>query len=804
MKFLDDGTASGNEFCRSFNTFKLAKSCMEHAQKIVQRSAQDQLSDGEFLHAVDMMKNASPDSLTMSVDLDDAIGWLRVVPTAGQKVLTAWTEWSQSRREERWESVSSLIDSFASVADHAAALATTTALCELIPMMQKVVIRNPDAGVEAGVPQDLAEEIDALSESAWGMRACLLPLWEELQTVASYLENLVSALLRVSRGTTAIADTAAEMKEALTTSKSWFSMLMSWLVGVESMAPILMRAASAFDDSTKYPLHLELYEEHKRTGNNGVVSCLHDSDQRKAACQIMPLLTSITALYAAQRRVREELEFPAETFKRVCGALPEKAEVDMAIDWIEESPLAKWLHNKIWVPLRSSLFDGLLNELMVNSASTTDEATVQGGNIDGKFLSLLIGADLGGMANKALHLLDLADHSMGKGKVNIFPHIQHIMSFQQVLAETSRGAVFASSWQHTPSQADELPDDKGGLCSTVLQTFGAMHSVMMMSAAAQHFVFGPGATDAFAPPPGPGPQRAGASGQQQGAVNLDAMNALTNLKSMLDKFDFDLASKDLEEVENKHRCYNLVRPISFLKVWSRQIRSFLAGCQARMFSEAGRRLQGWTEELESCVPRWSSVFASRQDIDWAMVTARITQAPKRGHIAPLVRHVKGCVATMSNFQKMWGCDLGIDNNIIGFVREASDTAENFLLVVAAVNTVTTQTNSANFSKQCQEVLDISAKRPTCDMPPALKIALQTGAVGKAQTVVQTGLKRNSASITKDEDTVAAPTTLEPPPTRRSVAASSSSDPSGGLSGAASAPSEGANRLQASPPRPRRC
>lgn len=321
-----------------------------------------------------------------------------------------------------------------------------------------------------------------------------------------------------------------------------------------------------------------------------------------------------------------------------------------------------------------------------------------------------------------------------------------------------------------------LPDGKGELCGQILGLFSELHSVMLMASVVHSVLFGPESSELFSGAlvkhmaHGSGDKGSSA----QGVLAYEhAIGALGALRGALDNTALvltgDIATIDLEQ-------YKLCRSMTFCRNWVAQMFAYLAGCQMEFFRCGSKRLQSLTEDLESSLPRWRSLFPGGQPIDWDLVVARILNHPKRQQVPHMVKRIRTLSAELQRCQDAWGCGAAIDNGILSFIADTSATAECYLLIAAGVNTLVHQSKTASYCRMAQEVLDISAKKADgSGLPDTLKLALQRASAGE-QVVAQA--KEGAAT-----EAVAAKS--EPPAKRAKTeaaapAASSSGAASGGV------------------------
>lgn len=263
------------------------------------------------------------------------------------------------------------------------------------------------------------------------------------------------------------------------------------------------------------------------------------------------------------------------------------------------------------------------------------------------------------------------------------------------------------------------------------------------------------------------------------------------MQATLKSFESQLASGDIAEADDSK--YHLVRSLSFCKSWSAQMCAFLAGCQAEVCKLTTRHLQSRAEDLENSVPRWLSLFPRGQEIDWALASARVLAHPRRSMVTPLVKSIKCVLHRLDSHLKVWGCSAKIDIAISAFVADTLNTAEVYLLVVAAVNTLTTM-KGRTLGNHAQEILDFGANRQGFDFPESLKSALQQATLGTTPSLSDalagqraadsrssaTASESSAKRIKKEPDAQAMPGPEGP-------AQGSIPGPSGSSSGAAPAP-----------------
>lgn len=405
------------------------------------------------------------------------------------------------------------------------------------------------------------------------------------------------------------------------------------------------------------------------------------------------------------------------------------------------------------------------------ATTTTNEETANG-PINTNFLSLLISADTSAMMQHLVEHFCLVDGAAAA--TNVLPHIKHCEAIIHVLHETSRGPIVAPGWQYSHETATPLSSDSSGLLSNILICFSQLYSSMLFASAAQHFVFGGAASELFASPQ-IDPQAPTAKPKvESAAVSNLAIGAIFNLEASLSKLIALCSGDSLRDIDGGG--HNLCRTISFCNLWAVQAQSFMKGCIVKIFNLASGYLQEHAEALESSIPRWTSLFPPGPSaaVDWDLVVSRMLQNPRRPTVLPMMKYMKAVLAQLKRLNTIGDMKTDLDAGINSFIHTTLQTAENYMMICAAVNTLTLPANS-NSSKSAGELLDIATRTATLELPDSLKYALQQATMGKR--VATTG-KRSSASTTTSTtiaptsvaNTSPTPLPLPPPPKRAKVEA----------------------------------
>lgn len=139
--------------------------------------------------------------------------------------------------------------------------------------------------------------------------------------------------------------------------------------------------------------------------------------------------------------------------------------------------------------------------------------------------------------------------------------------------------------------------------------------------------------------------------------------------------------------------------------------------------------------------------------------------PKRPVVGPLVQSIKKLLAELEKNKVAWGSECGIEPGVSVFVASTISQAEAYMLVTAAVNTIVVQAGTPGYSTHAQEILDISAKKATGQLPDVLKEALQRATAG--QVVFSRGAPKDTAEPSPTTSTAAS--NGEAPPAKRAKA-----------------------------------
>ena len=121
--------------------------------------------------------------------------------------------------------------------------------------------------------------------------------------------------------------------------------------------------------------------------------------------------------------------------------------------------------------------------------------------------------------------------------------------------------------------------------------------------------------------------------------------------------------------------------------------------------------------------------SDQQTVDWDMVCSRVLKHPKRSRVKPLSKHIKQVKTELAMCRTVWKSQAALDNYVKGLITISIEHAEDYLAIVACVNTVINFADSMKGPKMAQEVLDLVARRESLVVPEALKTALQQTSTG---------------------------------------------------------------------------
>lgn len=340
-------------------------------------------------------------------------------------------------------------------------------------------------------------------------------------------------------------------------------------------------------------------------------------------------------------------------------------------------------------------------------------------------MSLLLSADTQPLVHYVTNHIDLSGNQAAS---EVFPHIKRSMSVAQALVQTARSDILMASWQYSHETATPMGCEAGGMASQVIMCFSQLFTVMLFVASSHHYVFNADPSTLFGtfakPAAAPTDNTHKTANPHLSQV---ALGSIFNLHGSLQKLDMMLNADAFANFDAMG--FYLCRTINFVQNWSSQVRCFTLGCISRVMELSSKHLHDRVEELDSAVPRWDALFPAGVAPDWNLISTRILMHPRRNMVMPLIKHINAVTRDLENLRAATDATISLDPGIQSFIKTTLATAENYMLICAGVNTIM-MPPSASTIRSSQEVLDISGKSMTIELPDSSKQALQQAACGK--------------------------------------------------------------------------
>lgn len=364
IKLLEVGRDRQNEFCGSFYTYKLGKHAMSVADDLVQRHSSDILADGTFQAGVALIQGARQEQLAASSDINEACTWLALIAEVGSKALSALISWSRLRLEEKWLDLQKFVADLLSILEHAAALATSIVVKNFGPCIEHIDQKLCD-GDDSNLRALGVAFVVELGTTAAKCQSDLSDMTERLFDGITAFHALCADMLKNNKGHAEMGEALGGLSDAVMAPKTWMHMLAEYMKGVQVLGPIVRRGCAS--DFPPYPKCVDDYISFASDENQLQISSNSPANLRADVAARTPLLKYICMLYTCQRRIRDELQMPAEDWKLVLADLPMLEVVDGIIDWIEGGSLPAAIHASLWQAWRNNILDGLLAELQTQA-----------------------------------------------------------------------------------------------------------------------------------------------------------------------------------------------------------------------------------------------------------------------------------------------------------------------------------------------------------------------------------------------------------------------------------------------------
>ena len=170
-------------------------------------------------------------------------------------------------------------------------------------------------------------------------------------------------------------------------------------------------------------------------------------------------------------------------------------------------------------------------------------------------------------------------------------------------------------------------------------------------------------------------------------------------------------------------------------------------------------MKAQSRNLEQYMRSWENVFHDQTSFDRNLVKGRVLDNTDRPLVKPTIRFLTEVQRYMETWKTEWGLP-GVDKGFANYLVGVKETAEQYLLICAACNTVCVHFKAANAVKMAEEVLIIvdkkventrNWKKPFV-LPPVLKARLQCIASGRKDEDEVPDVKqaRKSKKVVKQE------------------------------------------------------
>lgn len=371
-QIIDIGHEKLDDFCSSFFNYPLGKFCKNIAEEQVQRFSTDLLADSAFDAGLSAISQAQVSALAANGSQLQAAEWLQLLPTAGGKLVTALSSWSQVRLEEKIADIRNFLEGLVAIIEHCGGLITSVVAQEVLPHIGLLDAHFADhSDADGSIPPKALDLVRALSEAARRCQSDSQELVDALGIATMSFETLTSNVQGVAakgHSEAEVSELLPALIEAAKAPRSWVSMLWHFLGGLQALERIVQLAPSADTDLPAYPKCIDEYFDNM--GNRQLASVATSSLAPNIKADMMnnaPTLSLIGFLYRCQSVVRAELSMPGDDWRLVASALPPDETVERMIDWLERGQLPSAIHRKLWLLVRDKVLEAFLRELHIQA-----------------------------------------------------------------------------------------------------------------------------------------------------------------------------------------------------------------------------------------------------------------------------------------------------------------------------------------------------------------------------------------------------------------------------------------------------
>jgi hypothetical protein len=179
LKCIGDHKKRQDSLAVAWHEYPLGNLCINAAKDIVERQATDIIADNAFGVAKEVLAFCVIDPRSQIVGIEVAAGSLDRIREATVKLSASLNTWSAARKEEMFDDVISLIGTMVDTVKHAVVLMITNTVVDMQHSATRAASREWIACLadnDAGHPEELHEQLDAVVEASVAVRAALDPI----------------------------------------------------------------------------------------------------------------------------------------------------------------------------------------------------------------------------------------------------------------------------------------------------------------------------------------------------------------------------------------------------------------------------------------------------------------------------------------------------------------------------------------------------------------------------------------------------------------------------------------------------
>lgn len=711
------------ELCCALVGFKIGECIVQNAEELTIRHADDELGDFALYVARDSLTDAQQQ---MSQDgyLEEAARVLVTIEPSCGHVLGAFKKWSQMRTDEQWSVLEKVVDSMVNCVWHSAAAVVkhsseqmTMALCDADAAFVQLNNAEVLTGREA-MDEQVRTSVHDCGQKLRKTMHVVLPIVKSCTKACSAVLHMISKiasgrhLLKASCAHL-LDEVPQKIKQAQRVACDWVALLAG---EVELIYLLVDTVPNTFGD---------LAATWKAFGESQIVQGNSlDFDRLVKVGQKQSYVVRVLKFMQLQSFVAAAVKIEWD-FDWYIVELPSQEEMHSTLTHIIDSPIVSmFVDNIVLKSVFNTMVSNFLEKTQLSTLRASDVGALAGAPLD-SMLAVFVAGGLKQLAGegktKVPCNLNLANSAQ-------LPHAQEaqvLANVEKVILARFHAGVVMSALQETDRDVEStaVPEN---LMENLFAMYASICTCLYTAAVLNDIVFNSGGDGVFLLPDmlptiakGAHPTESGQTGFR-GSLIQRVFSLLAAVKAA-EGWVTACASTGLENA-SLHLKYSLPT----CRQWLTCARRYGESMVHDLLSQAKISMQKQTESLEAKIPRWETAFSSGE-INQEVSKTRLLGNKYRHHIKPLMKYLSGL---QDGVAKLLGSELCKDIAEDGFKAElkyTSDTqklGEEYLLVVASLNTILFSRAPDVTASMASSVLDIASKKHDFKLPECVQSKLQ--------------------------------------------------------------------------------